>query len=99
MVAKRQKLPEWSPDLRWDLVSLNTGYQSKEDAHSSQTKVCWGFKVNIYQRNFNPHVFSMPKAIHTSELTVKGICLSKQCCSKNRTIPIIFSDAAKEENG
>lgn len=47
MVAKRQKLPEWSPDLRWDLVSLTTGYQSKEDAHSSQTKVCWGFKVNI----------------------------------------------------
>ena len=36
-----------SPDLRWDLASLNTGYQSKEDAQDSQTKVCWGFKVNI----------------------------------------------------
>ena len=53
----------------------------------------------FYQRNFNPHIFSMPKATHTSELMVKGICLPKQCCSKNRTIPIIFSDAAKEENG
>ena len=42
-VAKRQKLPEWNPDLRWDSASLDTGYRSREKAGSSEIKVSWGF--------------------------------------------------------
>lgn len=44
MVVKKQELSEWNSGFRWDPSSLDTYYQSREEAGDSQTKVSCDFK-------------------------------------------------------